>query len=231
MLQAIYPNFILYKHWDMPKSFNEGLAEIAMDEAVANRITQEGNPRNLGNRSNHFGHVRHNMLEDHKRDANVRQLLEMVRVAIPEFLLTAFGYAFEGEILASAETFYQRRDHGENLGIFTHSHRKSDFVVTYYPLVEIDPEYADDQLRSGALRFYDPSGVGQRLWPNKNPKLHCGSWFQIIPRTGSMVVFEGHVPHDSSYFEGPRRVCIPVQCDLILPNSQVKTRIGGAHGL
>ena len=231
MLQEIYPNFILHKHWDMPKIFNDGLAEIAMNEAAAHRIAREDNPRNLGNRSNHFGHVRHNMLEDHKSDPHVCQLLEMVRSAIREFLVSAYGYAFEGEILASAETFYQRRDRGENLGIFTHSHRKSDFVVTYYPLVEVDPEFSRDQLRSGALRFYDPAGVGARLWPNNNPRVHCGSWFQIIPQAGSMVVFEGHVPHDSSYFEGPRRVCIPVQCDLVLSNSQVKTRIGGAHGL
>ena len=171
------------------------------------------------------------MLEAYKSDPHVRQLLEMVRAAIGEYLIAAYGYAFEGSIIASAETFYQRRDRGENLGIFTHSHRKSDFVVTYYPLVEIDPDCAKDQLRSGALRFYDPAGVGARLWPNNNPRVHCGSWFQIVPRTGSMVVFEGHVPHDSSYFEGARRVCIPVQCDLVLPNSQAKTRIGGAHGL
>lgn len=231
MLQAIYPSFILHKHRDMPDAFNEGLAEIAMNEAAEHRITEEDNPRNLGNRSNHFGHVRHNMLKDNKSDPHVCQLLEMVRSGICEFLMTAYGFAFDGEINANAETFFQDRDRGENLGIFTHSHRKSDFVVTYYPLVEVDPDYADDQLRSGALRFYDPAGVGARLWPNHNPRVHCGSWFQIVPRTGSMVVFEGHVPHDSSYFEGPRRVCIPVQCDLILPNSQTKTPIGGSDGL
>jgi len=231
MLQAIYPNFILHKRWDMPKTFNDGLAAIAMDEATAHRIRRDDNPRNLGNLSNHFGHVRHNMLTDHKTDPHVRQLLEMVRSAICEFLFSAYGFAFEDEILASAETFYQQRDRGENLGIFTHSHRKSDFVVTYYPLVEVDPDYADDQLRSGALRFYDPAGVGARLWPNRNAQVHCGSWYQVIPRTGSMVVFEGHVPHDSSYFEGAQRVCIPVQCDLVFPNSQVKTRIGGSDGL
>jgi len=231
MLQAIYPNFILHKHWEMPDAFDDGLAAIAMHEATGHRLTREDNPRNLGNLSNHFGHVRHNMLEDQKADPHVRQLLGMVRSAIAEFLISAYGYTFDGEVSASAETFYQDRARGENLGIFTHSHRKSDFVVTYYPLVEVDPEYVDDQLRSGALRFYDPAGVGQRLWPNNNPQVHCGSWFQIIPRTGSMVVFEGHVPHDSSYFAGARRVCIPVQCDLVLPNSQVKTRIGGAHGL
>ena len=115
MLQAIYPNFILHKHCDMPKIFNEGLAEIAMDEAMAHRIAREDNPSNLGNRSNHFGHVRHNMLADHKADPHVCQLLEMVRAAIGEYLIAAYGYAFDGDISASAETFYQRRDHGENL--------------------------------------------------------------------------------------------------------------------
>ena len=231
MLQAIYPNFVLHKHWEMPAAFNAGLAGLAMQEAEAHRITRDDNPRNLGNRSNHFGHVRHNMLEDHKADPHVRKLLRMVRDAICEYLIAAYGFAFDGEINATAETFLQDRARGENLGIFTHCHRKSDFVVTYYPLVEIDPEFANDQLRSGALRFYDPAGVGQRLWPNRNPQVHCGSWFQITPRQGSMVVFEGHLPHDSSYFEGARRICIPVQCDLVLPNSQAKTRIGGSDGL
>ena len=55
-----------------------------------------------------------------------------------------------------------------------------------------------------------------------------------------MLVFEGHVPHDSTYFEGEERMCIPVLCSLDLPNSHCKADLkeilahqaqGGSNGL
>ena len=82
------------------------------------------------------------------------------------------------------------------------------------------------------MRFYDPSGRGHRLWPNRNTSIFTGSWFDVRPRTGTMVVFEGHIPHDSAPFEGLRRVCLPLQVTLHLPNAQTPIEIGGSvHGL
>ena len=56
--------------------------------------------------------------------------------------------------------------------------------------------------------------------PKMGVNLACRS--TVEPRTGSMLVFEGHVPHDSTYFEGEERMCIPVLCSLSLPNSHCK---------
>ena len=74
----------------------------------------------------------------------------------------------------------------------------------------------------------------------ENPDAYVGGWYAVEPRTGSMIVFEGHVPHDSTYFEGEERMCIPVLCSLDLPNSHCKAGLseilahqaqGGSHGL
>ncbi len=219
-LHTIYPNFILHKHWDTAPEFNAALAAIARKDAKDYTVVDDSDPRALGNRSNHFGHVRHNMLDDHAETPVVQQLVRMVRKGVQEFLKTAYGYDHKGPIDMIAETFYQQRSGGENVGIFTHTHQKSDMVCTYYPLVDLDEGCENTPLHSGSLRFYDPSGRGNRLWPNKV----TGSWHEVQPREGSMVVFEGNIQHDSSYFEGAERICIPVQCDIVTPNRQQKRR-------
>lgn len=222
IFQTVYPQFILHKEWDMPNEFNTALAEIAKKDAIDNSVTDNSDPRNLGDTSNHFGHVRHNMLEEHKDNPVIKELLMMTIAAVGEYLATGYGYELNRDVEVIAETFYQRRDNDENVGIFTHSHLKSDLVVTYYPLVDIDEDYKNSTGKSGSLRFYDPAGVGNRLWGNKNPNVFFGSWYEIVPKTGSMVVFEGHMMHDSSYFEGNERVCIPIQCNIDTPNKQQK---------
>lgn len=221
--QMIYPSFVLHKRWDMPETFNAALGEIAREGAKTHRVTDPSDPRNLGNRSNHFGHVRHNLLNDHQDHSAVQTLIAMTRAAIREFLYKAYRFDYDGKVSMTAETFYQQRAGGENVGIFTHTHLKSDLVCTYYPVVDLDEGFADAPLHSGALRFYDPAGKGGRLWKNFCPNHFIGSWYQVIPGTGSMIVFEGHVPHDSSFFEGRERICIPIQCDLALPNRQQKS--------
>ncbi len=87
-------------------------------------------------------------------------------------------------------------------------------MATYSP--EVDFGAAGPQRhREGALRFYDPAGRGHRLWSNRNTGIFAGSWLDVPPRTGTMVVFEGHVPHDSVRFEGVRRVCPPTMAKIL----------------
>ena len=113
-----------------------------------------------------------------------------------------------------SDTFWQRRALQENVGINAHTHIQTDIVCTYYPRVVLDADCPKTSLHRGAVRFYDPANVGKRLWPCNNPDAYVGGWYAVEPRTGSMLVFEGHVPHDSTYFEGEERMCIPVLCSL-----------------
>ncbi len=230
MLTALYPTFVLVQHDLLNPEYNRSLAEIAIADAEAHRVVDADDPRNLGTPDNHFGHIRHNLLGAHRGNPAVEAWLAAVRSALAEYLLRAYGAELPNQITGIAEPFVQMPSRGasETVGIFTHTHPRADFVVTYYPEVVFD-EAGAQQFREGALRFYDPSGRGHRLWRNRNPGVFSGSWFDVRPRTGTLVVFEGHVPHDSAPFDGVRRVCLPLQVSLRFPNSQTKVEIGDLH--
>ena len=236
--QAIYPSFVLHKHWDMPEGYNEHLFNIACLDAEANKITTESDGRNVGDTSNHLGHLRHNFLTS-TIDPAIPVLVDMARDSIREYLMLAYGYDHTGEINMMSDTFLQQRSKKQNIGINSHTHIQTDIVCTYYPKVDLDPDGPDTSLHKGALRFYDPANVGKRLWPCNRTDYHIGGWYSVEPVTGSMIVFEGHVPHDSTYFEGEERMCIPILCSLDLPNSHCKTstsqiltlQTGGSDGL
>jgi hypothetical protein len=175
------------------------------------------------------------------QDPVIAMLAQMAAAGVREYLQLAYGYDHPGEIRMMADTFWQQRDRRENVGIHTHTHPQTDIVCTYYPRVMLDADCPETTLHRGAVRFYDPANVGKRLWPCWNPAAYVGGgWYSVEPQTGSMVVFEGYVPHDSTYFEGEERMCIPVLCNLDLPNSHCKVglrdilaaqREGGFHGL
>jgi hypothetical protein len=222
--QTIYPSYVLHKHFEMPAGFNDVLFALAKEDAERNKITENGHGRNVGDTSNHLGHLRHNFLMDTKHPA-IDVFVQMVDASIREYLRLAYGYDHTGDISMMSDTFLQERSKRQNIGINTHTHIQTDIVCTYYPRVTLDPDCLDTSLHKGALRFYDPANVGKRLWPCRNPEgNYTGGWYSLEPRTGSMVVFEGYVPHDSTYFEGDERMCIPVLCDLELPNSHCKVR-------
>lgn len=237
--QLIYPSFVLHKHWEMPEGFNDRLSALAAEDADRNRITDPDEPRNSGDVTNHLGHLRHNFLMD-LRDPAIPVLAQMVAAGVREYLQLAYSYDHAGDIRMMSDTFWQRRALRENVGINTHTHIQSDIVCTYYPRVVLDVDCPDTSLHRGAVRFYDPANVGKRLWPCRNPDAYVGGWYAVEPKAGSMLVFEGHVPHDSTYFEGEERMCIPVLCSLDLPNSHCKAGLreilahqtqGGHHGL
>lgn len=238
-LQVIYPAFVMHKHWTMPEGFDDHLYALAAEDAERNRITNPEDPRNSGDLTNHLGHLRHNFLMETK-DPAIRVFAQMVAAAVREYLALAYGYDHRGEIHMMSDTFWQQRNRRENLGIHTHTHIQSDIVCTYYPRVVLDADCPETPLHRGAVRFYDPANVGKRLWPCRNPNAFIGGWYSVEPRSGSMLVFEGHVPHDSTYFEGAERMCIPVLCSLDLPNSHCKAGLrdilaaqkeGDTHGL
>lgn len=222
--QTLFPNFVMHKHWDMPKEFNERLAELAREDALAHRVTDADNPLAVGGSGNHIAHMRHNFLTETIDPAMVT-FTNMVSYAVREFLWHGFHYAHDGEIRMMSDVFYQRRSHDENTGIPTHAHYPHEIICTYYPSLPLDEDCPDTPLKRGGLRFYDPSFRSTRLWPMNHPEHHTRPTYMVEPREGSMVVFEGHIPHDSTYFEGDERVCIPILCQLDLPNSHIRSTI------
>lgn len=214
-----FPSYILHKRCVMPDEFNQRLYEIAVKDSHEYRVRDDHDPRNVGMKDSYLGHVRHNLLVDQK-DPVLTELARMVDTAVRGYLKVVYHYDHEGDIEMSADTLWQRRDRGENTGVHQHTHIRHDIVATYYPKVELDPDCPPNNiLRRGTVRFYDPANVGKRLWKNNNPNHHVGGWVQVEPQTGSLIIFEGYLPHDSTFFQGEDRMCIPVLCQVKVPSS------------
>ena len=81
--QLIYPSFVLHKHWEMPEGFNDRLHTLAAEDAGANRIQDARDTRNVGDKTNHLGHLRHNFLMD-RRDPALAVLAQMVAAGVRE---------------------------------------------------------------------------------------------------------------------------------------------------
>lgn len=218
-LMKIYPSFVSTKQWVGEDQLNQELFEIGKRAYFENRVRDDVDPRNVGVKENHISHRRYNLYTDYKAPC-LAKLAMMVDAAARDFLLQAHHYWHEGEIEVSAEVIYQSSNPDQRANIWAHSHIAHDLVVTYYPVV--NPS-APDEDPGGKLRFYDSLGMGSRPWlKNAQKKIRqgefIGDWYQVDPRAGTMVVFEGHLMHDSSPFYGLDRMCIPTYCKLILPN-------------
>ena len=218
---TIYPSFVMHKVWDTPEGFNESLYDIAKVDAIENRIQDPNDSKNIGTHEIHLGHIRHNFLADYSDKEPIKILTEMVDTACREYLLQVYHYEHTGKLNMMSDTFWQRRSHHENVGINAHTHIKCDLVVTYYPKIHLD-ENATGALHKGAFRAYDPSNYGKRFWPTNNPTYYIGGWYQVEPVEGSMIILEGYVPHDSTYFSGDERMCIPILVDVDTPKKHMK---------
>lgn len=220
-MQALWPAFMMHRVWEMPDAFNQKLYELGKVYSAACKVTDPDNPKNVGNTSNHLCHVRDNFLLQYKDEPEVKVFAEMVDTMCRDYLQSVYNYKHDGPITMEADMFYQRRSHRENVGINMHTHPKCDLVLTYYPWLHLDEE-ANTPLHQGAMRIYDPANIGKRFWPCKNPNAYYGGWYSIVPQIGSMIIFEGWIPHDSTYFSGDDRMCIPILCDVITPSGHEK---------
>lgn len=214
----IFPDYVLHNHWAHSDDFNERLFDIAKADALKNVVKDALDPLAVGDGKQKFSHLRHNFLID-QVDPAIPQFVEMIKYSVNQFLFNAFGYTHTGDIQMNADPFYQSIENGQNIGIYTHSHPSFEIVCTYYPHVAECQSPSDNDMHKGAVRFYNPAMRGNRLWPTSPDRMHNKAMYSILPRTGSMTVFEGHMPHDSTYFEAKDRMCIPVLCRLDLPNA------------
>lgn len=222
-LHTIFPRFVFHRQYHNMTHFNRALFELACEDATANR-TDGTEECAIGSQVTHLAHLRHNFLLDYASSPLVRRLTKMADDCVRAYLRTAYNYDHLGELAMLSDTFHQRRSAGENVGINCHTHFPAHLVVTYYARLDRDPGESNP-LRQGAVRFYDPQHVNTRPWPNNNPDAFTNSWFNLVPEEGSMVVFEGHLPHDSTFFDGEHRMCIPIMVDVLTPRVQVKTPV------
>lgn len=221
--RMIYPRFVYERQWDKSEAFNDALYEVATRDAAANRVPKGGHAKAIGEKTTHLAHLRHNFLMEQKHPC-VAELACMVDKAVRDYLQLVYAYQHEGPVRMMSDTFYQSRERGENVGINCHTHFRTDIVATYYVRTGIE-EGETNPLRMGALRFYDPQNLGERPWPNNNPQICTSGWANVIPSNGLMVLFEGHMPHDSTYFGGSERLCIPVMCEVATPRSHIKASL------
>ncbi len=218
-VSAIFPRFVLHQQHQPEAGFHEDLYRLASEDAVANR-TDGSQPNAIGQRATHLSHLRHNFLDDCKHPA-VLKLIQMVDAACRSYVESVYHYRHEGELEMMSDTFWQQRSRGENVGINCHTHLTSHLVATYYVRVDRDPAETNP-LRQGSVRFYDPQHINTRPWPNNNPHVFTNSWFNVVPEEGSLLVFEGHLPHDSTFFDGEARMCIPIMVNLVTPRTHIK---------
>ena len=91
-------------------------------------------------------------------------------------------------------------------GVPAHVHANMDLVATYYP--EVDTQGITDRNHAGNVRFYDQNNSRHDFIENKNPDTFSHMWCPLEVQSGTLVVFPGTLLHDSSFFEGPNRVCM-----------------------
>lgn len=197
-----FPTMVLVKDTGMPKEFNDRLFELGSADALKWREQQASGA--------YFKNRRHNLFADVK-DPTLIALAEMIDAGCREFL-GIFGNDYRGPLKIQSDVLWSRGDAGEREGMYCHTHMKADLVAIYYPRLDVDPSLPP--LHKGALRIYDPSNKGKRSWRNHNQSFHIGGWLHIDIREGLLVVFEGHVPHDSSHFAGKDRLCVPCMINL-----------------
>lgn len=218
-LSQIFPRFVLHRKLAVNSEFHDDLYRLAAEDASKNR-TDGTHASAIGQRATHLSHLRHNFLDDCKHPA-VLKLIQLVDKACRDYVEAVYHYRHDGELEMMSDTFWQQRSRGENVGINCHTHFTSHLVATYYVRVDRDP-LETNPLRQGSVRFYDPQHINTRQWPNNNPALISNAWFNVVPEEGSMIVFEGHLPHDSTFFDGESRMCIPVMVNLVTPRTHIK---------
>jgi len=224
-LQCVFPSFVYTKQWDVSKEWNNKLYEIAKKDFLNNIITDPKHPTNIGDITQHVSHIRHNFVDAFKEEPVVQDLMKMVDKACKEYLRMVYDYDHKGKVAIMSDTFWQRRSNEQNTGIQAHTHIKCDLVVTYYPKVNLDKKISNS-IRKGVVRVYDPANIGKRFWDmNNNFKYFYGGWYQVPIHEGTMLIIEGHVPHDSTYFQGDERMCIPMLVDIDTPKKHTKKPI------
>lgn len=213
-VSVLFPCFVMTKQWDMPSEFNDTLYNLAYQGHLKNMAGVSNAPDVSDGVLRYISHKRSNILVDEKHPFML-EFARMVDATVREYLSSVYGYQHDGEISMMADGFYQRSEGEDAAGIPAHTHQRADLVVTYYPRVVMGESEPANLFKRGALRFYDPSGLGQRRWRNRNPSFFCDGQFVTEPKTGTMVVFEGNMLHDSSHFAGVDRMCIPVICNVL----------------
>lgn len=220
-LATIYPSFVYHKIWNVDKEFNNKLYLLAKEDYLKNGLSETNTEKNIGSVTNHLGHLRHNFLDDYKYEPVIKEFVKMCDSMCRQYLSKAYGYEHTGKIFMMSDTFLQRRDKKQNIGINNHTHPKCDLVLTYYPKFNLDKNI-NESLRRGVVRCYDPANIGKRFWKINKNDFFIGGWYEVHVQESSMLLIEGYLPHDSTYFEGDERMCIPVLIDIDTPKKHIK---------
>jgi len=215
-VQALWTPFVMHRVIQSGDSFNQEVREIATEYDTAVREMREGFP----GKSNNLGYGGYDLITYGKNSKVIKDLVSLVTDACKDFVEMVYGYRHDGDMMINAGTFRQHGD--QNLGIPAHTHNKRDLVAVYYPVIDADDS---DPMKDGSLRLFDPANIGKRFWACSNEHSFYGNWYAIKPEVGSLVVFEGWIPHDSGYFKGNERLSIPFLIDLVTDKKHTMTSV------
>lgn len=225
-LNTIFPSFVLQGFAnEMSPAENAELSALAWETWKANEKTETA--YSAGESGEYYSATRHNMLVLFRDKPVVKKFAILADMMARAYLKTVYHYDCRDPIDMMAEPFCQNRETGTD-GIMPHAHTLKPLLVTYYPSVKTSKRTVAGPTSSGVngeTNFYDPSNTGKRVWPNQNPSFHIGSSFRVKAEEGTILAFEGHIPHDSAQFDGDERVCIPVICYPKLPNKNLGTTL------
>lgn len=210
---------------ELTETENAELAQLAWKTWSSNESTEAAYTAHKS--SGYYGATRTNMLVQFRDRPVIKKFAVIVDKFARSYLKTVYRYECRDPIDMMAEPFCQSRDTGTD-GIMPHAHTLKPLLVTYYPVVNITDRQNSNPTSAGIngeTNFYDPANTGKRVWPNLNESFHIGSSLRVKAATGTLLAFEGHIPHDSVQFDGDERVCIPVICYPKLPNKNLGTTL------
>lgn len=197
-VKMFFPRFVMHRKYGNDKQLNDELIALSRKYA-SNDATKNAN-----------------FLKLYKDNASVQKLVSMAKDALKSYLKQVHDYEGFSDISMSAKpAIYKnfiKTIHGEvftqRMATYTHNHTDSHFVITYY----LKNDRSSSQ--QGLIRFYDPTFGLNRPFKTKNPQLNDDTFEAIEPEVGSMIVFDGMIAHDGSYFDGEERICIPIKVRL-----------------
>lgn len=207
-LHVLYPTFVMHKRNAMSADFNDRLYELCKAHYFDESLKQH-EAGDIGYLADHARNIFRDI-----QDPVILEFARMAEEAAHEYLRNFYNIQYRMPVRLRSQPFYQDGRQSHNAGMYAHTHHFADLVITYYPRIRIKDEDKVTPFHAGTVRFYDPSGRGNRTWNNENPVFRTDGCVAIEPQEGSLIAFEGHAMHDSSHFAGQERMCVPIMVNF-----------------
>ena len=228
-IQTIFPKFIGAKQAPFSDSVVRELIRLGIEFAERNRKGENNeiepvldktqiNPAE--NSLRYVSHERANIFADYPESWAIKEWKRFCYAMAEEYMLEVHKYRNDMELNILGDAVYQYSP-DYNAGVPLHNHTDCDFAISYYPLVDFGDKYPSNAYNRGALRFFNPDECKRHYFPHNNEDFISGYNCTIEASQGSAFIFEGNALHDSTHFEGLRRLCLPAFVSVKSPEKKV----------